>query len=131
MASKTIELLMSNIAKDPVDLVHQVTAYPGSVWASPYKQAKSILDQTNNYRKYSHYLANALFLKADPQSQAYDRLLQRAIDLKKLVFECTCYPGPCHLDALRIQLTKDLEAMGYTIKSNQVNVFGRHHPDED
>lgn len=131
MSSKEIELMMSNVTTQPVDLIHQVTAYPGSTWESPYKVAKSIIDQTNNFRKYTHYLANTLFLKVEPQTSDYDKLLKRSISLKKLVFECTCYPAPCHLDALRIQLTKDLETLGFTVKSNQVNVFGRHQQDEE
>lgn len=131
MALKTIELLMSNISTEPVDLIHQVTAYTGSVWENPFKPAKSIIDQTNNYKRYSHYLANALYLKAAPHDLAYNKLLTRAIDLKKLVFECTCFPGPCHLDALRIQLTKDLKGLGFEVTSNQVDEFHRHQQDED
>ena len=122
---------MSNISKDPVDLVHQVTAYSGDIWENPFKPAKSIIDQTNNYKRYSHFLANALYLDIDPLQKAYQKLLNRAIETGKLVFECTCFPGPCHLDALRIRLTADLKAKGFEIFSNQVDEFNRNQQDED
>ncbi len=131
MSKEVIELLMSNVSKDPVDLIHQVTCYPGSAWENPFRPAKSIVDQNNNYRKYTHYLANALFLKVEPQTSAYNKLLVRAENIKKLVFECTCFPGPCHLDALRIMLTKELTEKGFNVVSNQVDEFRRHQEDED
>lgn len=125
MEFQPIELIMSNVAHEPVDLVHQVISVQGSIWENPYNPARSIVDQSNNYRKYSHYLANLLFLKVEPQTEEYNKLLKRAKELKKLVFECTCYPAPCHLDALRIRLTRDLEALGYNIVTNGTTAFGR------
>lgn len=130
MDSNTIELMMSNVTNTPIDLVHQVTCFPGTVWECPYNPAKSIVDQTNNYRKYSHYLSNLFFLKSPTHISAYEKLFVKAINDKKVVFECTCFPGPCHLDALRIKLTKDLEAKGFTVKSNQVNSFSRNKEED-
>lgn len=126
-----IYLHMSNVEEKPVDLIHQVTSYPGTVWENPYGATKSLIDRTNNYKKYTHFLSNCIFLKAEPQTTAYKELLEKAIRLKKLVFECTCFPEPCHLDALRLMLTKDLRGLGFNVESNQVENLVRNKKEED
>ncbi len=119
MTSKVIELRMSDVSTEPVDLLHQVISLPGTVWENPFNPAKSTVDQINNYKKYKHRLANFLFLESEPHTSEYKKLLARAIEKKKLVFECTCFPGPCHLDAVREELTRDLVGMGFNIVTNQ------------
>lgn len=114
-----IQLMMSNITHEGVDLVHQVSSFPNTVWANPYNNTRSFTDQVNNYKKYTNFLSNMLFLKVEPYVSEYDKLLERAIHDKKLVFECTCFPHPCHLDAIRERLTKDLQEKGFTVTTNR------------
>jgi hypothetical protein len=129
MSSKVIELRMSNVNVEPFDLVHQVSSLPGSVWASPNGQPKTVLEQSKNYRKYKHYFNNLLFLKDPALSNAYQELLERAQRDGKLVFECTCNTV-CHLDAVRERLTEDLQKLGFTVTTNRVP-YERHDSSEE
>lgn len=118
MSSKVVELRMSNINVEPFDLVHQVTAIPGSAWESPYGSSKTLLEQSKNYRKYKNYLSNFLFLKDEKLLNEYNKLLERAERDGLLVFECTC-TTICHLDAVRERLTEDLQNKGFTVTTNR------------
>lgn len=130
MSSKVIELRMSNVSVEPFDLVHQVTALPGNTWACPYGSAKTVLEQTKNYRKYKNYLANMLFLKDEETVKEYNILLERAQRDGKLVFECTC-STICHLDAVRERLTEDLEKLGFTVTTNREPYERRNTSEEE
>ncbi len=115
---KTTKLLMSNTNETSIDLLHQVTSFQDDVWRNPYNQAKSYTDYYHNYRKYKNFLSNALFLEMEPYKKAYQDLLEKAIKDKQIVFECTCYPNPCHMDAIRERLTRDLQEKGFIIETN-------------
>ena len=130
MQDKEIELNMSNISHTPIDLLHRVTSAKSTVWANPFNSGKYLSDQLSSYRKYKNYFSNMLYMEIEPYKQSYKELLDRAIKDKKLVFECTCFPGPCHMDVIRERLTKDLEEKGFKIKSNHVP-FVYHNKQED
>lgn len=129
MSSKVIELRMSNVSVEPFDLVHQVSALPGSFWTCPYGSPKTVLEQSKNYRKYKHYFSNLLFLEDEATIKEYQLLLERAQRDGKLVFECTC-STICHLDAIREKLTEDLQALGFTITTNRVP-YERHDSSDE
>lgn len=129
MSSKVIELRMSNVSVTPFDLVHQVSALPGSFWTSPYGNGKTVLEQSKNYRKYQNYFTNLLFLEDPDTTREYKLLLERAQRDHKLVFECTC-STICHLDAVRERLTEDLQKLGFTVTTNRVP-YERHDSSEE
>jgi hypothetical protein len=141
---KTVHLNMVNVLNTPTDVLHRVTSTEDSIWKSPYHYGKTPSEQNKAYIKYSHFLSNMLFLEEDlantnpgtPEDQlrfktAYKALLERAKQDGLLVFECTCYPGLCHLDALRETLTTALENDGYKVISNQDPITISAQPDEE
>jgi hypothetical protein len=117
--AKELEIKMSNIENEAVDLLHQVVSFKGTTWENPFPRSKSYTEHYFNYKKYKNFLANSLFLEIEPMASEYKELKKNLIEKGKLTLECTCYPNPCHMDAIRERLTQDLEALGFTIKTNQ------------
>jgi len=118
-----INLMMKNLQHDPPDLVHQVTSFKGDVWQCPYEEPNSLTARINIYKKYRNLLPNLLFLKVEPQTSAFDELVKRAIRDKLIVFECNCFPEPCHLDILRLELTKVLQSKGFKVNTNGSDAY--------
>lgn len=117
--SKGLEIKMSNIENEAVDLLHQVVSFKGTTWENPFPRSKSYTEHYFSYKKYKNFLSNCLHLGVEPIATEYKDLKERLIKDGKITFECTCFPNPCHLDAVRERLTIDLENLGFTIKSNQ------------
>ena len=117
--SKELEIKMSNIENEAVDLLHQVVSFKGTTWENPFPRSKSYTEHYFSYKKYKNFLSNCLHLEVEPIATEYKNLKERLIKDGKITLECTCCPNPCHLEALRERLTQDLESLGFTIKSNQ------------
>lgn len=117
--TKELEIIMSNIEDNNVDLLHQVVSLKGTVWENQFPRPKSYTEHYFTYKKYKNFLSNNLLLGIEPLTSEYQKLKERLIKDGKITMECTCFPNPCHLDAVRERLTIDLENLGFTIKSNQ------------
>ena len=113
-----IFLNMVNLDETQTDAINRVNAELDPTWANPYNKAKSFTEQVSNYRKYKFYLPNNLFIENDVYVEGINSIVERAKETGKIVFECTCFPGPCHLDVVREIVTERLEAEGYKVHTN-------------
>lgn len=118
MKKETIFLEMVNLEETASDMQHRVNAELDPLWASPYQKHKAFTEQINNYRKYKNYLPNLIAVGESKYSDGLNAIVYKAIENKKVTFECVCFPGPCHLDVVREMVTDLLKEKGFEIVTN-------------
>ena len=114
--SKELEIKMSNIENEAVDLLHQVVSFKGTTWENPFPRSKSYTEHYFSYKKYKNFLSNCLHLEVEPIATEYKNLKEKLNS---------------HTEIMINKLSRYMESSGKTYQNHYVTILKWYEEDKD